>query len=349
MLTFMLVGILLFLCLLITTYRKPGWVLNWVDRLQAQINTPSITGFYFIFIPLLVALSGFLFLLWTMRITDEFFRAYLVRLTPIMIWLTVMGVLTLLLLIGLGYQRKIFFQNIRLALSEFWVCLNHTNLYRLLGISVLLSVLLFGLLYRILPAYRRWFTAEDQFLENFATGLFFLAFVISVFFLIQNRGGRWIDFLIPVAGLLGFLEEISYGIRYFESIPSINPDEKVDAFHDFFKIGFRFLRKQANDPIVYVIAGVFLIVMLIASCFLVQRFLKGRYENPRKTFAPLIFTLISFVFVLISLVFDLDIFHFPEYRFIEELLELSAAFALFFGAISIHQRIIFEDLSTNAG
>ena len=150
------------------------------------------------------------------------------------------------------------------------------------------------------------------------------------------------DLTIPAASLLSFLEEISYGERYFESIPKIDPDKNVDALHDFFKIGFKLIRKQENDIIVYGIGLLSLIAILLIGYFVIRHFRKHRYDSPLIIFGPLVFTLIGFTFILISLVLDLDIFHFPEHRLIEEMFEFSAALAFFFGAISIHQRIAFE-------
>ena len=157
----------------------------------------------------------------------------------------------------------------------------------------------------------------------------------------MNRGGRIMDFSIPVVSLLSFLEEISYGERFFDPIPWMDTDNGVDAFHDFFKIGFQFIRRGENIPLVYLISGLMLIFMFLIGYLGVRNFLKRRYQNPWITFGPLVFTLISAVLILIALVLDLDVIKFPEHRFIEEMLELSASLALFFGAISIHQRILF--------
>ena len=62
-------------------------------------------------------------------------------------------------------------------------------------------------------------------------------------------------------------------------------------------------------------------------------------------FAPLIFTSVGAAFILIALVLDLDVTDNPGYRLIEEMLEFSASLTLFFGALSIYQRIIFEEQS----
>jgi len=79
---------------------------------------------------------------------------------------------------------------------------------------------------------------------------------------------------------------------------------------------------------------------------MVRHFRNQRYDAPFVTFGPLIFTVISFTFILISLVLDLDILDMmkiSDRHFIEELLELFAALALFYGAISIYQRVVVEE------
>lgn len=350
MLAFVSIGILVFLGLLINIYYKPQWVQGMIGRLETEFQTPSMVGFYLFALPLLmtvsVTLSGILFIFFTKRTTDEFISGYLIRLSPIVIWLTVLAIPPLILLVYFGYRRKIVFRNFKLAFSKFQVWLRNTNLYRLLGISIFFSVVSFSLLYRFLPAYRDWFIEEDQFLENLTTGLFLASFLLSVLILMLNRGGRVTDFAIPAASLLGFLEEISYGERFSKSIPMIVPDQNIDALHDYFKIGFLFIQKQENNLIVFMIGGTLLVLMLLAGYFLVRYLLKQKFRNPLITFGPLIFTLISAAFIMTALVLDLNVLEIRNFTFIEEMLEFFTALTLFFGAISIYQRIVFDKLVT---
>jgi hypothetical protein len=198
-------------------------------------------------------------------------------------------------------------------------------------------------LYHFLPTYRDWFVEEDQFLENLTTGLFLLAFLLSVLILIFTQRRRIIDFTVPAASLLGFLEEISYGERYSQSIPMINSQKDIDAFHDYFKIGYLFIQKQENDSLAYIIAGASFLLILFSGYILVRYYQKQGYKKPTIIFGPLIFTLISASFILIALILDLNVLEIRNFTFIEELLEFLTALSLFFGAISIYKRIIFEN------
>jgi hypothetical protein len=342
MLIFILLGILFCFGLLVATFWQPQWAGKKLAQLCTAIETPGMLGFYLFMLPILTVSGGLLWVFWMVRITDQFFLAYLVRLAPIVIWFAVLGALTLLLLICLGYQRKTLVLNVQFAFSTFPASIQRGNLYRALGITVILSGLCLGVLYCLLPAQRLWFVAEDHFLENLTTGFFLFAFLLSMLILIANRGGQFTDFAVPAAGLLCFLEEISYGERYFESVPLIDPDKGVDAFHDYFNIGFEFIRRGENNLLVYLAAGSLLVLILLAIYFAAQHFQKMRYPKPWGTFGPLIFTLISAALILVALVLDLGVIDKPGHRLIEEILEFSASLALLFGAISIYQRIVFE-------
>lgn len=346
-LAFALVGILIFTSFLINTYRKPQWIRRLIEQYKTNFQTPSITGFYLFIIPLFITTSitvgGILFVSLTKIITDEFIRAYLIRLSPIVIWLMVLAIPLLFLLIYFGYQRKIFFRNFQLAFSLFQVWLRNANLYRILGIWILFSAISFSLLYHFLPAYRPWFVEEDDFLENLTTGLFLASILLSTLILLLNRGGRLTDFAVPAASLISFLEEISYGERYSESIPMMVPEKDIDAFHDYFKIGYRLIKNQENDLMVFIIASTFLVLILLAGYFSVRYLQKQKLKNPLITYGPLLFTLIGAVFVLSALILDLNVLKIPNFTFIEEMLEFFTSLSLFFGAISIYQRIIFEN------
>jgi hypothetical protein len=311
-----------------------------------MIRTPGVKGFGLFTIPLLTVVCGFLLVFWTERIAEVVFQAYLIRLTPVVIWFVWLGFLTLILLVSFGYRRKTLQINTRIAISTFQVWISSANLYKLLGISLLLSVLCFGLLFRLLPLYRRWFYAEDQFLENLTAGLFLITFLLSVFILVKNRGGRVTDLIIPAVSLLGFLEDMSYGERHFASIQKIVSKYNIDGLHDFFKLGVEYLQKQGMNPVFYAITGILLISLSLFGVLVAWYFLKKRYETPLINLGPLIFTIICFAFILPSLVLDFVAIGNPASRvieFVEELLEWFGALALFFGGISIYQRIAYED------
>lgn len=346
MLVFVIVGILGFLSLLINTYRKPQWVQKKVNRLEENFQTPSMPGFYLysllLFVTLVTTLSAILIIFIAKQTTDEFIRGYLIRLSPIVIWLIVLAIPPLIFLVCFGYRQKIVFRNFQLAFSKFQIWLRNTNLYRILGISILFSAISFSLLYSFLPTYRDWFIEEDQFLENLTTGLFLGAFFLSALILVLNRGGRLTDFSVPAASLLGFLEEVSYGERFSKSIPMLVPDQNIDALHDYFKIGFLFIQKQENNIIVFLIGGILLVLIFLAGYFLVQYLRKHKTRKPLILFGPLIFTLISATIILIALVLDLNVLKIRNFTFIEELLEFFTGLTLCLGAISIYQRIVFD-------
>lgn len=103
----------------------------------------------------------------------------------------------------------------------------------------------------VVPRVREPLFGEDRLIETIAAGFFLAAFVVGVAFLIAYRVRRYRVFLFIASslGLLGFLDEISFGARLFGwSLPEMPGGGEFDGAHDVVILTYR-LGTEA-DPIV---------------------------------------------------------------------------------------------------
>lgn len=87
---------------------------------------------------------------------------------------------------------------------------------------------------------RTFIAAEDGILENLTVSLFLFTFLFSLVLLATRQvngslNRRWLYLLLAI-GLLGFLEEISYGERLFDLKMPVVYGVKIDALHDLIDV-----------------------------------------------------------------------------------------------------------------
>ena len=142
--------------------------------------------------------------------------------------------------------------------------------------------------------------------------------------------------VLSAIGLLGFLEELSFGERLFNlSMPRIGP-AKIDSLHDFFYVGHKGIIKLMNDSAAA--ASLFFASMCL---FLLALGLRYRARLLRATFTvrkhpPYLLAIFFIVLAFTALVIDLHIFCYDFLFMIEEMFELNAALALIFCCFSIY-------------
>lgn len=114
--------------------------------------------------------------------------------------------------------------------------LNASSFFTSYAFLTILNTLVFSLLYALFPHLRKGFVSEDQFIENASAFLCLASFLLGVVFLAARdaKAHRKVDAIVPVLGLVGFLDEISFGERVFHIRMPIVYGVKVDGFHDVF-------------------------------------------------------------------------------------------------------------------
>ena len=211
------------------------------------------------------------------------------------------------------------------------------------------NILLFLVLFIAFPNLKPLFIQEDNFIENLSAILFFLSFFVGLITLIRSKKTHFhpIYIGIPLLGLIGFLDEISFG----ERIASFEYPEvygaRIASFHDAIDsidhILYRSL-KYGDYLLLFLLSA----ILLVTSFFIVKLILKYRKNlRPNKILAfsekhpPFRFLLISLGFILIAMMIDFDIIgdhRSAAFMFVEEIFEMNAALTFLFGALAIGSR-----------
>ena len=205
-------------------------------------------------------------------------------------------------------------------------------------IVVVLNMSITGLAYIFAPEWRGNIINEDHVVEQATTLTFAAAFLIGVTSIMRSQGlaSRKLHALIPVAGLIGFLDELSFGERVFGFTAPTLYGIDIDGTHDLVRVAAPIIE---NDPAFILVPGV---AALIGAYLLFRKRSRRNtvmaYENWRALWAypPAKLSIISLIMLLLAIVLDLpSVFQFPGSRPIEEMLELNSAVALAFAAFSI--------------
>ena len=167
---------------------------------------------------------------------------------------------------------------------------------------------------------------------------FAAAFLIGVTSIMRSQGlpTRKLHALIPVAGLIGFLDELSFGERVFGFTPPTLYGIDIDATHDLVRVAAPIVE---NDPAFILVP----VVAALIGAYLLFRKRSRRnaviaYKNWRALWAypPAKLSIISLIMLVLAIVLDLpSVFRIPGSQAIEEVLELNAAIGLAFAAFSI--------------
>lgn len=206
----------------------------------------------------------------------------------------------------------------------------------------LANICFFSLIFFLFPRYRDFLGGEDQLIETL-TALLFLAAAIYCFVgFIKNKnaGRRTSWFLFGSLGLIGFLDELSFGERIFNlSMPSVR-GVQIDAAHDFFELGFTMYRHGLDRYPV-------LAISLIVGALVVAGLIIYRFRTAIKNFIGTVLTaqsyrflMIGCILVFVALVIDLEMIHNTYLFLLEELFEMNAAFALLLGSICIGREAV---------
>jgi hypothetical protein len=128
-------------------------------------------------------------------------------------------------------------------------------------------IILSILLYEIHPLITKEFE-EDRIVENISAAIFFIIFLMSLTFLIAHKHIKYRNALILIMflGLIGFLDEISFGQRIFDFNVPIILGFPLDAVHDFYAIAIIAVKEY-----VYISIAIFLLIAIVAVYALINR------------------------------------------------------------------------------
>jgi hypothetical protein len=188
----------------------------------------------------------------------------------------------------------------------------------------------------------RYFWEEDSLVENMSAGTFFLAFLCGAALLMRGVrrrfDRRWL-MLVTGLGLLGFLDEMSYGERLFDLKMPMVKKIKFDAIHDVidwcYYEGPLVVGRHKGLSLLALAVAVSLVAI---GLFLARRLLRDLARDTRNY--PLYALMLCFVILLACAVtIDIGVLDpwSPHLPVVEELLEWSAAISLLFSEYFIYR------------
>lgn len=232
-------------------------------------------------------------------------------------------------------------QGMKGALSELFSPNSSANLVKIFLLVFGINLTSFLLLFFLLPNYRDLIIRENSLVESLTALLYLNITVVSIF--LMGKIGRPIRELLffSVIGLLGFLDEISFGDALFNFSMPVFMGVEVDAIHDLTYFVLKF-SKQAF--LAY--PGLFAFVAGGLIALAIFWWSKKGSSVTRYCSVYTFFFLAAFLgLVGASTIIDLHILHEILYRAfgieeellyaLEELFEMNSAVCLIFLCISI--------------
>ncbi|MEO0707199.1 MAG: hypothetical protein AAF050_16250 [Cyanobacteria bacterium J06649_5] len=239
--------------------------------------------------------------------------------------------------------------------------MQQTQLLKGYGVAFLANVFVFSVLYGLIPGLRDSFTQEGMVLENLTAILAFNSFLVGLFFVLQRRkqtlqkqsrnkqsykkSGQKLYALLPVLGLLLFLDELSFGEDIFGIEFFTLGGMKIDSLHDFISLFYKkaIIPVGGRDGLWYGVVGVIAITSFAVLIRFVHlhrhRFKRAELQQTlnrlNQTYPPLIFVAIAIGLGLLATTVDLRIVQFKGAKFLEELFEMNAALALLLACFAI--------------
>jgi hypothetical protein len=199
-----------------------------------------------------------------------------------------------------------------LSLALLWLAGNAT----LLGLHVLA------------PRLRGPLFGEDRIVETATALLFLAAFIVGFAFLIAHGSRRYRVLLLIASslGLLGFLDEISFGARLFGwSMPEMAGGGEFDGAHDLVILTYR-LGAEADPIVIAAICATLVLATLLCVRYWYAQVLSLTH---RTLIDPAYGLFALFVGgVAMAAVLDLDIGWLGHLGPVEETVELNAGLAL---------------------
>jgi len=189
------------------------------------------------------------------------------------------------------------------------------------------------ILYALLPGFRDYLFREDGLIENLTAIIFFCAFLVSMYFFFMKGKRQKSLLVIAFIGLLGFLDEVSFGERHFRLNMPRYDGVKFDAVHDGLFWGYlkisSFFEIEPNRVWALSIIG---LALLTAG--------GGRFRTQLKCWASTVrhnqrqlLDLTFFLLLASAMLVDLDIIDNRYLYYTEEVFEMFAGVALVFCAL----------------
>ena len=186
---------------------------------------------------------------------------------------------------------------------------------------------------------------EDGLLENLTVGILFATFSLSSYFYFKFKRKGNIFLLLAAFGLVGFLDEISFGRRMFPVPMPKSHGLTIDGFHDVFHL----IRNVARTNLAYhpvetsIVISAF--VITVACVWLNTKMIRQRFFAVLAKYEIRDLALLIVLFVVVSQAIDTFEWRIFAYRTVEECLEFNAAAALMACSFKCRQVFPLEGIS----
>lgn len=211
-----------------------------------------------------------------------------------------------------------------------WV--NYVRAYVMIVAATVASVVV---VFNWFTSLRGFYINEDWLVENLSAAFYLVAFLLAITLAWRSRHRRWTIFGVGVIGLVGFLDEISFGERWYDVPMPRFFGVRLDAFHDVFSFAYRVLPQVRFHPLFFLGLLTVAAVMILVGRRLaptVREWLVGIHRHPAFT----IFIL-AVLQIAAALVIDLHILRMRGVFMLEEVFEMNAAIALVLCAWSLRE------------
>lgn len=149
--------------------------------------------------------------------------------------------------------------------------------------------------------------------------------------------------VISLLSILFFLEEVSFGKQWIHYSAPVLYGKKIDGFHDFFEILYKFIQNNL------LLGNILSLVFVVLAWYLIKNInikIKKNILKPIKEQKSFTFVGTSLLLLLMAQTIDIGLF--PINGFFEEVMELCASIGLFFAVFSFHEKtVISEEISTS--
>ena len=169
---------------------------------------------------------------------------------------------------------------------------------------------------------------EDGLLENLTAGILFATFCLSSYFNFKCKRTLNLFLILAIFGLVGFLDEISFGRRMFPVPMPKSHGLTIDGVHDLFHLIKNVSRTNFTYHPVETSVVLSILLIIITCAWLNTKIIRQRVLAVLAKYEISDLVLVIIFCVAVSQSIDTFEWRIFAYRTVEECLELTAAAAL---------------------
>ena len=218
---------------------------------------------------------------------------------------------------------------------------------KILALLAVLTLILFVSLGVASPSALIGISKEDGLLENLTAGILLSNFFLSSYFYFKFKRAASIFLPLGAFGLVGFLDEVSFGRRMFPVPMPKSHGLTIDGIHDLFHL----TRNVARTNLTYhpietsIVISVF--VITIACVWLNTKSFRQRVLAVLAKYEISDLALVIVFCVVVSQCIDIFEWRIFAYRTVEECLEFNAAAALMACSFKCRQVFRLKRINSN--